>query len=198
MNNDKTYANTDEGWILKVSGEYEVVDDYLVPTWAEFTMHGYNGPDNVARIEVRNGVPELVRLEWLSNPHQREIRQRDLRSMEVDGFVTTLFAGLTRQRSPGSGIVGIATGATEDGDHPPAFYAAQRFVGSLRRPEGYRSITPDLLKTVAEVYRRNIDRAPTQAVGKFFGVKSRMASIYVDRARQAGLLPPTTRGKKKA
>jgi hypothetical protein len=29
-------------------------------------------------------------------------------------------------------------------------------------------------------------------------VKSRMASTYVDRARQAGLLPQTKQGKKKA
>lgn len=51
---------------------------------------------------------------------------------------------------------------------------------------------------VAEVYRRNINGAPTQAVAKAFGVKSRMASTYVDRARQAGLLPQTKQGKKKA
>jgi hypothetical protein len=32
----------------------------------------------------------------------------------------------------------------------------------------------------------------------FSAAKSRMASTYVDRARQAGCLPPTKQGKKKA
>jgi hypothetical protein len=62
----------------------------------------------------------------------------------------------------------------------------------------HRAVTPELLKSVAEVYRRNIDRVPTQAVARSFGVKSRMASTYVDRARRAGYLPPTKQGKKKA
>jgi hypothetical protein len=51
---------------------------------------------------------------------------------------------------------------------------------------------------VADVCRRNIHRAPTQAVARTFGVKPRMASTYVDRARQANYLPPTKQGKKKA
>jgi hypothetical protein len=48
------------------------------------------------------------------------------------------------------------------------------------------------------VYRQNIDRVPTQAVAKRFGVRPRMASTYVDRARQAGFLPKTKQGMKKA
>jgi hypothetical protein len=54
------------------------------------------------------------------------------------------------------------------------------------------------LESVADVCRRNIHRAPTQAVARTFGVKPRMASTYVDRARQANYLPPTKQGKKKA
>ena len=84
------------------------------------------------------------------------------------------------------------------GDHPAAFYAAQRFIERQRRPQGYRSITPAFLKAVADVYSRNLDGAPTAAVAKAFGVKSRMASGYVDSARKAGYLPPTSQGKKRA
>jgi hypothetical protein len=37
-----------------------------------------------------------------------------------------------------------------------------------------------------------------KAVARAFGVKGRMASTYVDRARKAGHLPPTKQGQKKA
>ena len=84
------------------------------------------------------------------------------------------------------------------GEDPPAFYAARKFVDQLRTGPGNRAITPALLESVPDVYRRNIDHAPTQAVARAFGVKSRMASNYVDRARRAGYLPPTKQGKKRA
>ena len=64
--------------------------------------------------------------------------------------------------------------------------------------EGKRKILTDLLRQVADVYRANIDHAPTEAVARTFGVRSRMASGYVQRARERGCLPPTKQGKKQA
>lgn len=61
-----------------------------------------------------------------------------------------------------------------------------------------RVISGELLRRVAQVYRANIDHAPTRAVAETFGVKPRMASGYVQRARAAGYLPKTTQGKKQA
>ena len=84
------------------------------------------------------------------------------------------------------------------GEDPQGFYDARKFTDQLRAGPGNRVITPELLKSVADVCRRNIGHAPTQAVARTFGVKSRMASNYVDRARQARYLPPTQQGKKKA
>jgi hypothetical protein len=198
LGRDTTITDADRGFMLKHSGEYEVIEGFWMPLWVEWTDHGYDGPDLFARIEVRNGKPELVRLEWSSNQYQREIRQRDLRSLEVSGLVDVLYAGLTFHADSDTGAVRRGLGETAGGDHPPAFYVAQRFIARQRRPEGYRKITPELLKGVAEVYRRHIDGAPTQAVAKTFGVKPRMASVYVDRARKAGLLPHTTQGKRRA
>lgn len=59
-----------------------------------------------------------------------------------------------------------------------------------------RRVTDHFLKQVAAVYRKNFAHAPTQAVAEKFNVSLRMASIYVDRARQVGHLPPTTQGRK--
>ena len=59
-------------------------------------------------------------------------------------------------------------------------------------------LNDDVLRKVAEVYRKNFEHAPTKAVAKHFALKDRMASTYVDTARKAGYLPPTKQGKKQA
>jgi len=198
IGDDVTERNHDEGYTLRVSGEYEVIKHHWMPTWVEFQTDGYDGPDTIARVEVRNGAPQVVRLEWLSRSGQTEIRPRDLRApyFEFD-FLTGLFACFTLIADPRTKAVDVP-GATERGEPNPAYYAARKFIERQRRPEGRRASGPALDAAVAEVYRRNINGAPTQAVAKAFGVKSRMASTYVDRARQAGLLPQTKQGKKKA
>ena len=68
----------------------------------------------------------------------------------------------------------------------------------LRLDKGKRRVSAGLLEEVADVYRANIDHAPTEAVARTFGVRSRMASNYVQRARERGFLPPTKQGKKQA
>jgi hypothetical protein len=88
-----------------------------------------------------------------------------------------------------------------DEDVPLNDYAqrlAAKFIERQRLPREYRVIDDDLLKQVARVYRENIRRAPTKAVAKRFGLKERMASSYVQRARRKGFLPPTKQGQKKA
>ena len=62
----------------------------------------------------------------------------------------------------------------------------------------HRVLNHHVLRLVAEIYRANIKHAPTKAVAKHFGLKDRMASTYVDRARKAGHLPPTKQGRKQA
>lgn len=58
-----------------------------------------------------------------------------------------------------------------------------------------RTITDDLLREVAAVYRREIDHAPTVAVGRHLGVAMRTARLYVRRARDAGHLGESLWGK---
>jgi hypothetical protein len=75
---------------------------------------------------------------------------------------------------------------------------ARKFVERQRLPRERRATTPEFLRSVAEVYRANIDGAPTKAVAAMFNVKDRMASTYVERARKKGYLPETKQGQKKA
>lgn len=65
-------------------------------------------------------------------------------------------------------------------------------------PGGKRKITTELLEQTARVYRESIGNAPTAAVAMAFGVSHRMASNYVAKAREHGLLPATTQGRRSA
>ena len=175
-----------------------------VPKWIELTTTGGAGPDMRVRVEVREGSPEVVELGWKARPGQREIRPKDLRDVDLARLAVDLYASCLEERHP---FPLGPDGSFPDDDRLDKWrtqvressYAARNFVDRQRRPREHRAINDDLLRSVAEVYRVNVNkRAPTQAVAKHFGVGNRMASTYVQKARERGLLPPTRRGKKNA
>jgi hypothetical protein len=187
---DGDIKEPDYGVHIRVSGEYEVIHDRYLPTWLELTIEGHDGPNLFRRVEVRDGRPELVAMGWWSMPGQREIKQKDQRNAPVVSILDEVYPAFVIHVDRDTKQIPVPVGDS------PAFVAARKFVEQARA--GNRVITAALLENVADVYRRNIDHAPTQAVARTFGVKSRMASNYVDRARRAGYLPPTKQGKKQA
>ncbi|HET6915904.1 MAG TPA: DUF6214 family protein [Acidimicrobiales bacterium] len=56
----------------------------------------------------------------------------------------------------------------------------------------------DRTQLAAQIYRDNIDEAPTMAVAQALDVSRRTASRLITEAREQGLLPVTTQGKKQA
>ncbi|WP_414688638.1 DUF6214 family protein [Mycobacterium sp.] len=54
------------------------------------------------------------------------------------------------------------------------------------------------LEKIADIYRMHLNDRPTDAVSRAFGKSHRTAARYVGEARRAGLLPPTTPGRKNA
>jgi hypothetical protein len=182
------------------SDDYVMLEDRLVPVWVEFVLSGEPGNPTVSgRIELRERVPQCVALSLTSGDTDREIRQSDLRSIEVNTLVIDLVAALSlgvERHKDDPRLIKLRLPVSEPAGFPTT--AARRVVERQRRSPGLREITPELLQRVADVYRANIDHAPTEAVAKTFGVKSRMASTYVQRARAAGYLPPTKQGKKQA
>jgi hypothetical protein len=54
------------------------------------------------------------------------------------------------------------------------------------------------LEEVAKVYREHLEASPTRAVSLLLGYSERTAARRVQQAREAGLLPATTPGKRKA
>ncbi|MBX7451934.1 hypothetical protein GR927_28425 [Mycolicibacterium sp. 3033] len=198
----------DKDTVKRVADETELLEDVEVPRSIELTTSGGADPDMYVRVELRDGSPVLAELSWKSGPHQGEIRQKHLRQTDVAKLVTDLVVStISRER-------GMSTAAlserllADDVDVETVMElkrlkrqsqdAARRFVERQRLPRERRVMTDEFLLKVAEVYRENIDGAPTKVVGETFGVQPRMASKYVDRARQKGFLPPTVRGQKKA
>jgi hypothetical protein len=180
------------------------VGDKQVPKWIELTTSGGAGPDMRVRVEVRDGSPQIVELSWIARAGQREIRQKDLRNVDLPQLAGDLYSGFFQEVGP------FPTGP--DGSFPDdqqidewaaqvrkSRTAARNFVDRQRRPREHRAINDDFLKSVAAVYRANIHkRAPVEEVVKHFGVGYRTSSLYVEKARKRGFLPPTTRGKKQA
>jgi hypothetical protein len=61
------------------------------------------------------------------------------------------------------------------------------------------TVTRAELEEVARIYREYVDSSPTQAVAALGGYDSqRTAARRVQQAREAGLLPKTTPGKRRA
>ena len=181
-----------DNYRLKISGEFVHVADSWLPTWIEFEVRGHDGPNQRARVEIRDDVPRLVELCWCAGEHQREIRQNDLRQASVAKLLDDVYAMTVIEVRDGEAVLNLGPEGSEQDKK------MRTLLEELRVDKGKRRISTELLRQVAEVYRANFDHAPTEAVARTFGVRSRMASSYVQRARERGFLPPTKQGKKQA
>jgi hypothetical protein len=148
------------------------------------------GPELHLRFEMCAGVPYCREVALRSVPGGREIRQADVRAAEIEQYleIACQMVALPVTEKLDSGGV-IATQVTS----PAGLAAVARSVSRARR-NTRRQIADDKLPEVAEVYRANPDR-PTAAVAERFGIALRTASLYVRRARNAGLLKEAQHGK---
>lgn len=181
-----------DNYEIRISGEYMLAGNSWLPTWVEIEVNGHDEPNLFARVEIRDDVPRLVELGWRASERQTEIRQKDLRETAVATILDDVYAMTIIEVRDGEAVLNVgAEGSEQD-------RKMRNLLEELRVGKGKRIISAELLSQVADVYRANIDHAPTEAVARTFGVRSRMASGYVQRARQHGYLPPTKQGKKQA
>jgi Family of unknown function (DUF6214) len=164
----------------------------LVPAEAVWEFSGEDGePDVFARFEVRDGRPECVELRLLAKPDGRGLRTSDLGLWQLDNFAINVFATLGEP-------LNVATASAEPPRTEAGEWIVRRDVTEARLAKRGTPGVEDL-KRVADIYRRHLDSgAPVRAVSAALGLSSRTASRRVEQAREAGLLPATTRGKAKA
>ena len=145
---------------------------------------GDNQPSLFMKITVRNGVPICSEFQLVAKQDGPEIRPKDLRSVNLDHWIEEI-VGACSTRWMGEGHYG------HDLDHQQGVKAVRQ-----ARKKSHRTMKPDLLQQVAEIYREHFDTGPVQAIQRAFGVSERTAARYVQLCRRDGLLPPTTKGKK--
>lgn len=147
------------------------------------------------RLEVVDGAPQCRELRIVSVPGGRDVRPVDLGAVRLHEWVEEFFAAFAARVVEDNPDGTVAVIEVPFG---PSHESAVTALHDARKGRGARRLTPALLAQVADVYRTRFDDRPTSAVAAAFGVAHRTAALYVQRAREAGLLPPTTRGRKKA
>lgn len=162
------------------------VGDRSVPSRIVATFPGnLEGPDLSLTIEVRQGIPVYTELVLRSQPGSPDVRNKYLANIHLDDWLEAIVAACSRRR------VGPNTWVGEADNHAAVVNVRQARAGRPR-------LAPEHLVRVAEIYREHVAGRPTEAVKRAFGVSDRTAARYVQAARKAGILPPTTPGKKKA
>lgn len=140
-------------------------------------------PELHLRIEMRDGQPQCRELFLAALPNGQEVRPTDLRSINLEDLIEVACQLVAHHVTDvfGDAIV------TEHSRNATDLDTVRRQVRKARR-DTRRQLPDSKLPEVAEVYRNN-PTAPTAAVEQAFGLNSRRtASLYVKRARDAGLL----------
>lgn len=176
-----------DGITIRLAKRMVGVEDRLVPEWAELTNEADEETAGAfVRAEVRNGAPEITEVRLWTAPGA-SITRALVREFELDVVLRALAAFSFLVNEEGT----FAATPEDDAEEESALEDLLR----ATRRRRYRRVTPALLERVAQIYRDNLDHAPTEAVRKHFVVSMRTASEYVQRARAEGFLPPTTQGK---
>jgi hypothetical protein len=167
--------------------------DMAVPRVAVYGHDGDEGePDLEVTFEVRDGRPECVDFHVRAKPSGRGIRTADLQMVtNLDAMAEYVYERVTPVPG-GSAFNWMWRQTPENAERArrAAYEARKARRGTVTRAE---------LEQVAKVYREHLDKGPTKAVELLVGYDSaRTAARRVQQAREAGLLPATTPGKRKA
>jgi hypothetical protein len=170
--------------------------DYAVPSRVEWKLTGTTGDPNLhAVFEVRDGRPECVEISIKAADKGRGLRTSDLEALQVDRMTVqgfTRFAMLAKY-DPETNV----TTSVPVTDERELWDALAKVEDSVKAPR--RGVTRAELEQVAKIYRDNIDSSPTNAVQTLMGYGShRTAARRVQQAEGAGLLPNTTKGKRRS
>lgn len=180
---------------IQASGELVQVGDRMVRRVVELIDdRDPLSPSLYLRVEMINGAPQCRELRFTCPEGADEIRSTDVRIRMggrwtgIDELVEHLVARIVQHRRDEDGN-DIEIMPADEIDRRATRSALRSATRAQRSHHG-----PKLWAEVAEVYRAN-PAAPTKAVGEHFGIKSRTAALWVDKARAAKALGPAIKGK---
>lgn len=173
----------------------------VVPERVAYVIDGREASPSL-RIEfvMRDGNPVCTSVHVEANPDGRGVLTGDLttipslKALAVDVF-TAMSSG-TMSANEEAALEGLDVAARIRAKARAQFAASTD--PDARRAAASEIRTDAELQDVARVYRENIDGHPRKAVQDVFGWTPRTASRRVERARDKGYLPKTTRGRKNA
>lgn len=129
-------------------------------------------------------VPRIMAVHVIRRDERREVRSSDLRGLRLEDALEEAWLKVTRRPQLLTDDIAATPADAVPMDSP------RQTLRGLRR-QNRRKITNDTHVEVARIYRENLPSgAPTKAVAGHFGLAASTASLYVKRARDAGLLKP--------
>jgi hypothetical protein len=166
------------------------VGDHGVIVPIEVKIEGEDGgPTTLMTFDVVGGRLECRQVHVTASDGGREVRKSDLRAIAIDDARDNVMTTWSAPWETTQGGTTMRPHGYLPGDEA-GNRAARRSLDRARR-----RLTDDDLRRVAEIYQQDTKGAPTRAVAEAFGVAHRTATLYVQRARRAGLLPPFGSGK---
>ena len=187
-----------DGGELVYDGRERIVEvgDRGIPEAVTYRHSGNTTrPACEVRIEVWDGVPVVAEVNLAARREEGAfIRAKDIKlgpAINLDGLIAGWLAEVAYRPAPARpgrrgwerGWPGSATDRQ----------ATMRTIERARR-QTRRRLTKGQLRTVAETYKA-ANPPKHEAVALAFDVSDRTAQRYIEKAREAGLLPPTTQGK---
>ena len=170
------------------------VGNRLVPRAIDVTYPGVGDrPELTMRIEVRDGSPQCVEVRVRALDAGREVRATDMRAVRIEDWVELIVGSVADEVVADDGET-VTTVVRLD---KRAYRDAVETIRSARK-HGRPRVSDDVLRQAADIYRDNILGAPLHAIASAMGVSHRTAARYVQRAREAGYLPETKPGIRRA
>lgn len=162
-----------------------VVGDLLVPSPIWVDLAGVDGQPSLSMtLEVVDGVPRCTELTIRRVEAGREVRQLDLRAVELEAWVGTFVALCSVELTTRDTKSGAFSGTWPDSE-----IALRRGVQAIEnaRKGSRRPMTRERLQRVADVYNAHTSGG-IEAVEVAFGKKRATAIRYIKAARDAGLI----------
>lgn len=166
------------------SPRYVPVGDGTIMLLDQFDSTGHAGEDDPTvrlSFEVVAGEPQCRRVEIIAADGGRQVRPSDVHSVHLKHVLELIYSRVSAERTGehcwtlgGAGVLAAVKSARKG------------------RP---RKMTPALLAEVAAIYREHVDDMPSAKIARRFGVSDRTARLYVQRAREAGLLGGSIPGR---